>query len=272
MNIAACVVTCARLKPTGNCKTPSMKYFLTIAASDNSGGAGIQQDLKVAEELGYWGLSAITGITTQNFEKLDGVYPISPEILSGQIEINIQSFQINCIKIGAICSEKNIIAISDILQKYKLKNIVLDPVFSPSNGKEFLQSKSVKLFREKLLPYINIVTPNRIELSLLAEKEILNFEEGLEASKELNKRFNCNVYIKGGHFESNSIKEALVTHSEVNIFEKERLSLNYSHGTGCTFSTALSCFLGDNIELKYACIKASEFVSRIYQKLEIDFQ
>lgn len=89
-----------------------MKYFLTIAASDNSGGAGIQQDLKVAEELGFWGLSAITGITIQNFEKLTSTYPIPSEIVSGQIEMNINFFQINCVKIGAICSEDNIMTIS----------------------------------------------------------------------------------------------------------------------------------------------------------------
>jgi len=248
-----------------------MKYFLTIAASDNSGGAGIQQDLKVAEQLGFWGLSAITGITIQNFDKLESIYPVPPEILSGQIEMNINSFPINCIKIGAVCSEENIHAISAILAKNKLKNIVLDPVFAPTHGKEFIKSMSVKLFREQLLPNANIVTPNKNELSLIAEKEVLNFESGIDISKKITNQYGCNVYLKGGHFESKSIKEALITPDEVSLFEKERLNLKYSHGTGCTFSTALSCFLGQGLELKNACIKASDYVSNKYKELKLLF-
>jgi hydroxymethylpyrimidine/phosphomethylpyrimidine kinase len=249
-----------------------MNYFLTIAASDNSGGAGIQQDLKVARELGYWGLSAITGITIQDFNRLISVYPISPEILSEQIEMNMKTFQINCTKIGAICSEDNIKVISEILQKNKLKNIVLDPVFAPSQGVEFIQSKSIKLFRDNLLPFINILTPNKAELSLLTEKKVTNFEEGIEISKELCNQYNCSIYLKGGHFEDNPIKEALITHNNVSLIGKGRLTLNYSHGTGCTFSTALSCYLGNGSDLKRACIRASEFVSKLYRKLETDFQ
>lgn len=154
-----------------------------------------------------------------------------------------------------------------ILKNSKLKNLVLDPVFAPSHGKEFINSNSIKLFREELLPLVNIVTPNKNELSLLAEKEILNFEEGIEASKKMVNRFGCNIYLKGGHFKGNSIKEALITNSDILFFEKKMLHLKYSHGTGCAFSTALSCYLGDGLDTNEACIKASEYVSKKYQRL-----
>ena len=241
-----------------------MNYFLTIAASDNSSGAGIQQDLKVAAEFGFWGLSAITGITIQNFKKLESIYPIPSEILSGQIEMNLNSFQIKCTKIGAICSENNIQVISSILVNKKLKNIVLDPVFSPSHGKAFIKSKSIKYFREKLLPFVDVVTPNKDELSLLAEKEIFNFDQGIEACKLLSKQYGTSFYLKGGHFEGSSIKEALITDKEISFFEKERLTLKYTHGTGCTFSTALSCYLGNELMMKEACRKATGYVSKKY--------
>lgn len=244
-----------------------MNYFLTIAASDNSGGAGIQQDIKVAEDIGFWGLSAITGITVQNFKKLEQIFPVPAQILQEQIEMNLNSFNIVCIKIGAICSEKNINAISLILKNKKLKNVVLDPVFAPTQGKEFINSSLIKLFRENLLSYVDIVTPNKDELSLLSEKEILNLDQGIEAAKSLTKKYGTCVYLKGGHFNDNSIKEALITDKETSIFEKERMLLKYTHGTGCTFSTALSCFLGNGLTMKDACINASDYVSKKYQKL-----
>ncbi len=243
-----------------------MNYFLTIAASDNSGGAGIQQDLKVAVELGYWGLSAITGITVQNFDKLESIYPIPSEILSGQIEMNLNSFQIKCTKIGAVCCENNIMAISSIFANKKLKNVVLDPVFSPTHGKSFINTKAIKLFKEKLLPLADIVTPNKNELSLLVEKEILNFEQGIEASKLISRQYGTGIYLKGGHFEGSLIKEALITEKEISFFEKEKLTLKYSHGTGCTFSSALSCYLGDGLMMKEACKRASEYVSKKYRE------
>ena len=242
-----------------------MKYYLTIAASDNSGGAGIQQDLKVAESMGYWGLSAITGITVQNFMKLDSIYPIPANILSQQIEMNINSFNINACKIGAVCSEENIHVISSILQKYELKNIVLDTVFSPTHGKAFINHGLIKIFKGKLLPHVNIITPNKDELSLLTGKEILNFEQGIEAALKLAKQYNCYIYMKGGHYEGNTINEALINKNKVVNFEKERLTLKYSHGTGCTFSTALTCYLGNGLSLKEACVKASEYVSNMYK-------
>jgi hydroxymethylpyrimidine/phosphomethylpyrimidine kinase len=245
-----------------------MDYFLTIAASDNSGGAGIQQDLKIAEDLGFWGLSAITGITIQNFTELESIYPIPSEILIKQIEKNINSFHISCVKIGAICSPENIKAISTILRKNKLNNIVLDPVFAPSKGLNFINPESVKFFREELMPVVNIITPNKNELSSLAEHKLLSFDEGIEISQNMVRKYGCNIYLKGGHFEGKTIKEAFISNDEVSLFEKKRLALNYSHGTGCTFSSALSCYLGKGMALKEACTKASEYVSSKYSKLE----
>jgi hydroxymethylpyrimidine/phosphomethylpyrimidine kinase len=180
--------------------------------------------------------------------------------------MNINSFNINACKIGAVCSEENIQVISSILKKNELKNIVLDTVFSPTHGKAFINHESIKLFKEKLLPHVDIITPNKDELSLLTGKEILNFEQGIEAALKLAKQYNCSIYIKGGHFEGNTINEALINKNKVVNFGKERLALKYTHGTGCTFSTALTCYLGHGLSLKEACVKASEYVNHMYKK------
>ncbi len=244
-----------------------MKYFLTIAASDNSGGAGIQQDLKVAEDMGYWGLSAITGITVQDFDKVSRIYPVSSEVLTEQIEKCIKSFDASAVKIGAVCSDENIIAISGLIKKYKLKNIVLDTVFSPTRGSAFIGKKSIELFRNKLLPVVRIITPNKNELSLLSGKKMNTLKDCIVAAKELSLRYNCDIYITGGHFDGKIITEALVQKNKVTLFAKERLNLKYSHGTGCAFSSALSCLINDN-PVKDSCEKASEYVSKLYKNFQ----
>jgi len=244
-----------------------MKYFLTIAASDNCGGAGIQQDIKVAALLGYWGLSAITGLTVQNFTNVDSIFPVAPEILSQQIEKNLNSFEIKAIKIGAICSEENIKAISKILKEHQLNNVVLDPVFSPTKGKSFVNKNSIQLYKEQLLPHVYLITPNKDELSLLTGITIVEFEQGINAGKNLFKQYGCMVYLKGGHFKGTKIKEALIGRDDTFINQKKKLILPYSHGTGCSFSSALSCFLGNGLSLKDACSKASAFVNKHYESI-----
>ena len=241
-----------------------MNNFLTIAASDNSGGAGIQQDIKIAEKIGFWGLSAITGITVQDFSGTDAIFPIPANILSQQLEKNFKSFEINATKIGVVSSDENIQIISDFLKKYILNNVVLDPVFAPSHGISFIGSNSINLYKEKILPYIKVITPNKKELELLTDKKNESFEEGIDTAQNFSKQFHCCVYIKGGHFEGDTLKEALIDENKIYLFEKKRRELKYSHGTGCTFSTALSCFLANGLSIEKACEKATAFVDKIF--------
>jgi hydroxymethylpyrimidine/phosphomethylpyrimidine kinase len=242
-----------------------MKYFLSIAASDNCGGAGIQKDLRVAAELGYWGLSAITALTVQDDVKVDAVFPVPASILLKQIKKNFSSYSISAVKIGVICSDENMIAIADYFKKTKFQNIVLDTVFAPSRGSIFVSKASVSLFKEKLLPLVKIITPNRHELALLSGIEINTIEEGIIAAKQISQQYGCCVYLKGGHFNDEVIKEILVQKGKVDIIEKRRITYKNPHGTGCTFSSALSCFLGDKMEMKKACSKATLFVDKMYK-------
>jgi len=242
-----------------------MKYFLSIAASDNCGGAGIQKDLRVAAELGYWGLSAITALTVQDDVKVDAVFPVPASVLLKQIKKNFSSYTISTVKIGVISSDENIIAIADYFKKTKFPNIVLDTVFAPSRGSKFVSKASVSLFKEKLLPLVKIITPNRHELALLSGIEINTIEEGIIAAKQISQQYGCCVYLKGGHFNDEVLKEILVQKDRTYIIEKQRIKYKNPHGTGCTFSSALSCFLGDKMEMKKACSKATLFVDGMYK-------
>jgi len=246
-----------------------MDYFLTIAASDNSGGAGVQQDIKVAHDLGYWALSAITGITAQNFNNVIDLEAVNPRLLQSQIEQCCSSFNVQTIKIGAICSPENIKVIADCLKKYHCENVVLDPVLTSTSGKAFLDKPSLHILKETLFPLTKLITPNKHEFEILTNRKINTIDEGIEIAKDYCKEWNTSILIKGGHFSDIKIKEALITKDNVFNYEKERITFSYLHGTGCTLSTALSCFLGKNISFEDAYTLASEYLVKLYHSLQI---
>ncbi|MBT3169001.1 MAG: hydroxymethylpyrimidine/phosphomethylpyrimidine kinase [Candidatus Cloacimonetes bacterium] len=236
--------------------------FLTIAAADNSGGAGIQQDLRVAEKLGFWGLSAITGLTVQDFDGLDKIHPTNPQILKAQIEKCFRSFDVNSVKIGAICSNENLQIIVKLLKKYQPKIIVLDTVFAPTNGDNFI--KNIELFKNELMPLSTFITPNKDELEKIANQKIYTFEEAVKIGKNIVQKYDSSIYLTGGHFAER--KEALITKNKTQIFQKEKWSYQYKHGTGCAFSSAFTCFLTTEINSEVASQKASKLVEKLYKK------
>lgn len=246
-----------------------MDYFLTIAASDNSGGAGIQQDCKVAHELGYWALSAVTGITAQNFNKTYAVEAVSGKMLEAQLQQSIHSFPVKAIKIGAICNKENIAVIANHLNAFSNIPIVLDPVLSATSGASFLDNSSLHLLKETLFPLTRIITPNKPEFELLVNQQITTIEEGIEIAKEKCKEWETAILLKGGHFDDALIKEALITKHEVLCFERERKNYTYNHGTGCTLSSALACFLGNEKSLKESYYLASNYLTELFDNLQI---
>ena len=153
-----------------------MDYFLTIAASDNSGGAGIQQDIKVSHELGYWPLSAISGITVQDFKNVYLVEAVNPSLLQLQINRCLQSFPLKAIKIGAICSKENLNVIVDCLKNNSIPNIVLDTVLSSTGGTPFLDISSILIMKKDLFPLCKLITPNKQEFEKLVNSEIDTIE------------------------------------------------------------------------------------------------
>jgi len=245
-----------------------MKFFLTIAASDNSGGAGIQQDIKVAHDLDYWALSAITGITVQNFKKVFEIKSVDPSLLQSQIEECCSSFPVQAIKIGAICSIENIIVIADCLKKYHIKHVVLDPVLFSTSGKAFLDNPSLEVLKNSLFPFIELITPNKPEFEILTNRKFNTIDEGIEIAKDICNDWNTSILLKGGHFSDENIKEALITKNHVYCFERERLEFKYEHGTGCTLSSALACFLSNGLSFQEAYTLSSEYLVRHYNSLQ----
>jgi len=244
-----------------------MDYFLTIAASDNSGGAGIQQDIKVAHDLDYWALSAITGITVQNFKNVYDIQAVKPCLLKSQIEQCFRSFDVKTVKIGAICSNENIVVIADCLKQFSPKHVVLDPVLFSTGGIPFLDTSSLNIIQEILFPLTELITPNKPEFEFLTNLKISSIDEGIEIATDKCKEWDTSILLKGGHFNETQIREALITKTNVYRFERNRKNFSYSHGTGCTLSSALACFIGKNLSFYNSYLLSSKYLVDFYDEL-----
>jgi len=246
-----------------------MDYFLTIAASDNSGGAGIQQDIKVAHDLGYWVLSAITGITVQDSKNVFDIEAVPPYLLKSQIEQCFLSFPVKTVKIGAICSTENLLVIADCLKQFPQKHVILDPVLFSTGGVPFLDKSSLNVLQEVLFPLTELITPNKPEFELLTNHKITSIDEAILIETKKCKEWDTSILLKGGHFNETLIKEALITKTDVYRFERKRKTFSYSHGTGCTLSSALACFIGKNISLYNSYSLSSKYLIDFYDELQI---
>lgn len=244
-----------------------MQYILAIAASDNSGGAGIQKDIRVICDFSLWPLTALTGITVQNFSKVFDVKPVNNTLLYKQIHTCIDNFTISSIKIGALCSEKNLDTIIQIIALNQKIPIVLDPVFISSSGRWLLPKKCIDIMKNKLFPLVSVVTPNKQELELLVNKKINTLDEAIQEALILSEQFDTAVFIKGAHFGEGLIYEALVSKNQATKFSHPRYNFTQTHGTGCTFSTALACSLALGYDYHNAIDKATNYLVNFFIKL-----
>ncbi|MGO4788941.1 bifunctional hydroxymethylpyrimidine kinase/phosphomethylpyrimidine kinase [Paenibacillus sp. 2KB_20] len=174
---------------------------LTIAGSDSGGGAGIQADLKTFQELGVYGMSAITAITVQNTLGVHGVYPLPPEAAAEQMEAVGSDLGVDALKTGMLFNAEVIRLVADRIRAFGWGKVVVDPVMIAKGGAELLQSEAVQALREDLLPLALIVTPNIPEAEVLAGMRIRTMEDRKEAARRIHDLGPKIVVIKGGHDE-----------------------------------------------------------------------
>ena len=254
-----------------------MKNVLSIAGSDCSAGAGIQADLKTFVANGVYGMTVITSLTAQNPQKVKMVEDVSIEMLRNQLEAILDVIEVSAIKIGMINSKENAELIYDSLLKYKVKNIVLDPIMISTSGKSLIKDETKDFLVNKLFKLVDIITPNLDEAKEIV-KIILN-NENIEDIDSVEKMQNYGkiiadftkkwVLIKGGHL-PNSAVDILMNKDGIHILEGERISSNNTHGTGCSLSSAIASNLAKGYSMLEAVKKAKNFV--LYSiKNSIDF-
>ncbi len=235
---------------------------LIIAGSDSSGGAGIQADIKTVTAFGSYAMTAVTAVTAQNTQGVKKIIPISAKNLHKQIVMTLDDIGANSVKIGMLHNTNIIKCVSKVLKKYKLKNIVLDPVMIAKGGSKLINNNSISHLKKLLLPLCNLITPNIPEAEVLSGYSILNKEDMIKAAKKILNMGPKNVLLKGGHLNNNMIFDILATKKEIKVFKKRKIRTRNTHGTGCTLSSALAACLSQKKNIFKSCDISIRYVHK----------
>ncbi|PID88441.1 MAG: bifunctional hydroxymethylpyrimidine kinase/phosphomethylpyrimidine kinase [Bacteroidia bacterium] len=238
------------------------KIVLSIAGSDSGGGAGVQADIKTIAACGCFACTAITAVTAQNTVEVREIHPVPLSVLRSQITAVLDDMGADAVKIGMLYNPPNIELVAELLRKYGVKNIVLDPVMISTSGTPLLQKKSSEALIKLMLPLAEIITPNIPEAEFLLQKKI-NPDTPEKYVEELAGLYNTSVLLKGGHFSGPYAKDYLfnINTGKVLVISQLRINTKHTHGTGCTLSSAIASFLAQGFQLEQAVQKAKAYIS-----------
>lgn len=233
-----------------------------IAGSDSCGGAGIQADIKTATSLGVYSMTAITALTAQNTCGVNDILDISEKFVRSQLETNISDISFDALKIGMLHKSSLILEIKSFLEKYQLKNIVLDPVMVAASKAILIEESAIKSLKEDLFPLVNIITPNLYEANLLVNKNIKSKKDVEDACIYLSS-YGCEyVLIKSLEFEDEFAYDCLYSKKDnlFTFFKNDKIKTKNTHGTGCSLSSAIASFLAKGFRMEEAVKKANTYV------------
>lgn len=237
---------------------------LTIAGSDSGGGAGIQADLKTFSALGCYGMSVITAMTAQNTQTVSAIQAAEADFVTQQIDAVMEDIGTDAIKIGMLFSAEIIEAVADRLKAHQATKIVLDPVMISKSGDKLLKDDAIETMVKQLFPLAALITPNIPETTTLTGLEIKTDEDMDEAAERLFETGARNVLIKGGHLDGRQSSDALYSKSsnetEKYMFSAPRIETRNTHGTGCTYSSAIAAYLAQDYDLENAVKFAKQYI------------
>ncbi len=239
-----------------------LPIVLSIAGSDNSGGAGIQADLKTFCAFRCYGTTAITCIVAEHPGKVKSIEPVPPRSVQEQIELVAEAFPVAAFKTGMLYSQEIIEAVLQSIETH-LNGVpfVLDPVMVASSGVSLLQPQAIEMIHKLLIPRATVVTPNRDEAALLWGKPILNLTSMREAGLDLSHRYQVPFLMKGGHLKTDQAIDLLFTQEGEESFIVPRIPNVDPHGTGCTYSAAMTCGLAQGLKLKESIREAKRYIT-----------
>jgi hydroxymethylpyrimidine/phosphomethylpyrimidine kinase len=238
-----------------------MKQALTIAGSDSGGGAGIQADLKAMSANGVFGLSVLTSITAQNTQGVTAVYDLPVSIIEAQLKAVFDDFDVAAVKTGMLSSAAIVEAVSRKLRHYQAVNLVVDPVMVAKSGHTLLQPDAVELVKSALIPLALVVTPNVHEAERLSGLPVKSLADARQAAKAIHKLGCKHVLIKGGHLLSEKGTDLLYDGRFFNVFKGEFIETPHTHGTGCTYASAIAAQLAKGKSLPEAVQTAKTYIT-----------
>ena len=241
-------------------RTRTVPTALTIAGSDSGGGAGIQADLKTFSALGVYGASALTAITAQNTVGVTAVHEIPTADIAAQIDAVITDIGADAVKTGMLSSSAIVAVVSESLQRHRVTRLVVDPVMVAKSGDALLQDDAVEAVRTLLLPLAAVVTPNLPEAEALVGGSIESLEDMREAARQILALGAAGVVVKGGHLEGPAT-DLFYDGLEFREFTSERIDTVNTHGTGCTFASAVAAGMAHSLPVVEAVAQAKEYVT-----------
>ncbi|MBD5267358.1 MAG: bifunctional hydroxymethylpyrimidine kinase/phosphomethylpyrimidine kinase [Bacteroides sp.] len=242
-----------------------MKHYptvLSIAGSDPSGGAGIQADIKTCAAMGCYAMAAVTALTAQNSMGVRSVFNTS-DFLESQLAAVLDDIRPDAVKIGMLPDVESVMTVAEMIKRYDLKNVVLDPVMAATSGLSLSSAGAVGVMCRELLPLVTLVTPNIPEARILAEMDLItNLDETAIAARWIAERHGtAAVLVKGGHLPGQGDLLYESSTGRVDVFDGEYFNSRNTHGTGCTMSSAIACGLASGCSLEEAVKHAKQFIS-----------
>ncbi len=233
---------------------------LTIAGSDSGGGAGIQADLKTFAAHGVYGTSVITAVTAQNTIGVSGIHVVPDDFVTAQIEAVVSDLGCDAVKTGMLANSTIVEAVAAAVEALDLPNLVVDPVMIAKSGDRLLDDEAVHALRWTLLRLARVVTPNIPEAEVLAKMPITSLADMREAATRIANFKPAAVVIKGGHMPGPEIVDLLYSGGGFHEFVGPRIEGRNTHGTGCTFASAIAAHLAKGVELHEAVKAAKSYV------------
>lgn len=244
-------------------KQKNMPVALSVAGSDSGGGAGIQADLQTFAALGVHGTTAIACLTAQNPREVKGVQPAWPRMLRQQLEAVFEELPPAAMKTGMLYSRSLMEVVADFLEMHGVNvPLVVDPVMVATSGARLLRANAVRLMQERLLKRATLVTPNTMEAELLWGREVKSVEDLRSVARWLHERHGCAALVKGGHLKGLKVAvDVLFDGRDQWLLEAPWVRGVSTHGTGCTYSAAITAGLAKGLGLLEAVSQAKDFIT-----------
>lgn len=239
---------------------PRIYKAMTIAGSDSGGGAGIQADLKTFAAFGVYGTSVLTAVTAQSTRGVFAIAEVPEEVVIAQLDVVLEDIGTDAAKTGMLSNPIIVENVADRLEAWGVSKLVVDPVMVAKGGQRLLQPDAIVALQRYLLPLALVVTPNIPEAEVLAGRSITTDAERREAARRIADQGPTFVVIKGGHREGPPVDLVFDGRDFVEL-PGERIETRNTHGTGCTFSAAITSLLAQGTDSLQAIADAKDFVS-----------
>jgi hydroxymethylpyrimidine/phosphomethylpyrimidine kinase len=237
------------------------RNVLTISALDPSGGTGILADLKTLMAWRMFGMAVTTAIIAQNTQRVDSAYPVPLEVIGTQLESLVSDIEIHAVKIGIMPNAKTMELVVELIRAFNLSNIVVDPVFRSSTGYQYVDEKMIALYKDKLFPLAECVTPSLEEAGILAGIPVSDVGHMKQAAEIIHKMGPRNVIVTGGHLEGRAM-DVLYDGARHTVFDAPKVATAHTRGLGDTFSIIIACHLAKKMKVSAAVDPAKKYIVR----------